>query len=690
MTAVHDTSSLADERVLEGERALNARYLEELERQVARSREIAGRTSASESSRWTDSGPRTKVSHRIVTSLIGRLALDEEDADLGWGFYVGGLSGAQWSHGDEDLLVVSWATPVAKLFFEGRKASDVAASHVVGRRTFERSADERDLVAYEDTIERGARAEEVFRARTASSAAVPAPPTIVRPARRSQPAPPRPVPVDGVERRPSSPAMPSRTPTGRQGDPPSQASDPRIRREPKLDVEPLERVPSLVRRAIEAPRTGALRSVLSTLQSSQYRLVTFPDDRSLVVDGPPGTGKTIIATHRAAYLVHKGRDEEVDRSRQSRSLGRVALVGPTEAWSAHVRQSVDGLGGDRVEVIDLHTFLSRASGLDWKQMDERRDGRLDATRALGSYLTACVAELRRAGRATSVSAAWKAATSDRALRSLADDEDVRDWIDRAPNWETARGDRRNLPAFAVLGAALRRAEQQRWDHLLVDEAQDLRPLEWDLLLANLRPGGSVTLVGDLNQRRSDWTAGSWDDLAADLDITDSDGRIHVERLSTGFRSTRRILKFANQLLPKNERAAEALREGTDPTVERVAEAELVEKVSMRAVELSRNHPDGQVAVITTVPTPISNRFRQLGWARPSGKRHAWAEGPSTVWVLSPGLARGLEFDGVVVVEPLQFPENLGRAGVLYTSLTRATKELVVVHSRGLPRGLRAR
>lgn len=63
-------------------------------------------------------------------------------------------------------------------------------------------------------------------------------------------------------------------------------------------------------------------------------------------------------------------------------------------------------------------------------------------------------------------------------------------------------------------------------------------------------------------------------------------------------------------------------------------------------------------------------------------RHPARSGALTV--LAPDQARGLEFDGVVVVEPEQFPMNLGRHGVLYTSLTRATRELVIVYSRPLP------
>ena len=59
-------------------------------------------------------------------------------------------------------------------------------------------------------------------------------------------------------------------------------------------------------------------------------------------------------------------------------------------------------------------------------------------------------------------------------------------------------------------------------------------------------------------------------------------------------------------------------------------------------------------------------------------------------VVRPVEARGLEFDAVVVVEPADFQPNLGRHGELYTSLTRANQELVVIHSKAMPRELRGR
>jgi DNA helicase-2/ATP-dependent DNA helicase PcrA len=159
-------------------------------------------------------------------------------------------------------------------------------------------------------------------------------------------------------------------------------------------------------------------------------------------------------------------------------------------------------------------------------------------------------------------------------------------------------------------------------------------------------------------------------------------------LTTGYRSTRQILKFANQLLNAHDRVVQAIRDGDQPTVEKARSAELRACSIQIADGLARKHAPGLVAIIGVSPKPISDKLGVLGWSRGS-LQHSWTRDGRTIVVLHPVNARGLEFDGVVVVEPKDFPQNLGRDGALYTSLTRATKELVVVHSKGLPSRLRA-
>ena len=144
---------------------------------------------------------------------------------------------------------------------------------------------------------------------------------------------------------------------------------------------------------------------------------------------------------------------------------------------------------------------------------------------------------------------------------------------------------------------------------------------------------------------------SWLQLVTDLGLTDEQGRFETQVLDIGFRTTREVLRFANQLLPQGERVDRAIR--------------------------------------TMVPKVMSDKFRKSGWKR-AAMPDAWTDSERTVLVLHPASARGLEFDGVVVVEPADFPPNVGRLGLLFTSLTRAVQELVVLHSRPLPKDLRSR
>jgi DNA helicase IV len=192
----------------------------------------------------------------------------------------------------------------------------------------------------------------------------------------------------------------------------------------------------------------------------------------------------------------------------------------------------------------------------------------------------------------------------------------------------------------------------------------------------------------MNQRRSDWTAASWHELARDLELTDEDGNSTIEEIDNGYRSTRQILRFANQLLPRGARAERALRDGPAPLVRKVPEAKRLSTAADAAIDLSARH-EGMVAIISTDPAPFSPEFRRRRWVR--GRfQHSWALEDRLIVVLHPDEARGLEFDGVVVVEPGAFPVNVGRQGVLYTSLTRANKELAVVHAAALPKELRVK
>jgi hypothetical protein len=82
-----------------------------------------------------------------------------------------------------------------------------------------------------------------------------------------------------------------------------------------------------------------------------------------------------------------------------------------------------------------------------------------------------------------------------------------------------------------------------------------------------------------------------------------------------------------------------------------------------------------------------SKLMGVGWRR-TPERSVLGRDGRKIGVYRPVQARGLEFDGVIVVEPNAFPDNLGRRGRLFTSLTRANQELRIVHSQGMPKELK--
>lgn len=91
--------------------------------------------------------------------------------------------------------------------------------------------------------------------------------------------------------------------------------------------------------ALDAPRTGRMQDVVATIQAEQDVVIRRPRAGVTVVQGAPGTGKTAVALHRAAYLLY---------SERTRVAGAVLFVGPSATFLRYVADVVPSLGEDRV------------------------------------------------------------------------------------------------------------------------------------------------------------------------------------------------------------------------------------------------------------------------------------------------------------------------------------------------------
>ncbi|MBM7089590.1 AAA family ATPase [Streptomyces sp. S12] len=220
-------------------------------------------------------------------------------------------------------------------------------------------------------------------------------------------------------------------------------------------------------------------------------------------------------------------------------------------------------------------------------------------------------------------------------------------------------------------AAERAAADRTWafGHIIVDEAQELSPMAWRLLMRR-SPTRSMTLVGDPAQTSEAGGVGSWSDILAPY----VEDRWEHTRLGVNYRTPAEIMDVAAAVVraehPGFEPPGSVRSTGVRPWAR--ASDDLPGAVAKAVGELTP--AEGRLAVIA--PRDL---HRALA-ARLDGVT-AGAEPDLThdVVLLDPRQAKGLEFDSVLVVEP-------GRYGTsdLYVALTRATQRLGVLHAEPLP------
>jgi DNA helicase IV len=509
-------------------------------------------------------------------------------------------------------------------------------------------------------------------------------------------------------------------------------------------------------------RGPAMRDIVATIQREQDEAVRAPSGGITEISGGPGTGKTAVALHRAAYLLY------ADRRRFS---GGVLVVGPSPVFMDYISRVLPSLGEDTVELRSLGGVLDgvSASRLDPPALAELKgSGRMRRLlkAALASEPPGVPTELRmvyrgqvirlaadtlgavrrdvhrqratpnRARREAAVAllnALWQASGDVGNPSSRPDRESlVADLGDRSEfetfldDWWTELrptevlswlGDPRRLselagrtlrpdqvaalaaswrppdgsgePDWSVADVALldelrvlagergegRRGREFFYGHVIVDEAQDLSPMQWRML-GRRGQYASWTIVGDPAQ--TSWPTTDEAEKARESAL----GRVKTRRrfqLSTNYRNSAEIFELAASVvrdvvapaeLPKPVRST-----GWAPSVLTVDSAKLP-AACREAVDELLEAVEGTVGVITA----MDRRTEVSGWladrldARPDGAE-------SRLRVAGSLEAKGLEYDAVVLVSPSELiaESSTGRRA-LYVALTRATQRLTVLSS----------
>jgi DNA helicase IV len=519
---------------------------------------------------------------------------------------------------------------------------------------------------------------------------------------------------------------------------------------------------------IERPRVGPMRDIVATIQPEQDLIVRADLGRSVCVQGAPGTGKTAVGLHRAAYLLYAHRDQ---LTRQG-----VLVVGPNDSFLRYIgdvlpalgeidakQTTIEGLvattlaglgarhtirGEDPADVATLKgdarmaTVLHRAlwshlqpptEGLvvprgarRWRVATYEAEEIVTALRERGVRYGAARAMLpQRLAHAVLVKMELAGdSPDDRVQDAVARSRPVRQYAEQLwPTVDPARLVLRLLTDAAFLAEAadgvLTEQEQAlllwpkpakgpgsaRWSvadavlidetadlvsrtpslgHVVADEAQDLSPM---MLRAVGRrcTTGSTTVLGDLAQATTPWGARSWDEALAHL----GKPQAHVEQLTQGFRVPGEVIEYAARLLPFIAPDLEP------PTSVRRTRGQLevvrVDDVVAAAAEEAGRAAARVGSVGLVVPDALVPEV--AGALATAGVGHAvLGEEPDAVEakldLVPASLAKGLEFDHVVLLEPAGLvtgePDRVTGLRRLYVCLTRAVTSLVVLHAEDLP------
>jgi DNA helicase IV len=529
---------------------------------------------------------------------------------------------------------------------------------------------------------------------------------------------------------------------------------------------------------LERGRTGEMLDIVATIQPEQDEVIRAPVEGILAVQGGPGSGKTAVGLHRAAFLLYA--DDAMARA-------NILVVGPNRTFLRYIAQVLPSLGEDAVVQTTLAdlvpevepapvqpvpaqsarafagtavagpAFAERTKG-DARMADvlaravaQRRHsapGDLEATIGLRRLVVPAVAvnealevaagrrlpyasgrDLLRdllvralydryvevAGLPPDGSELGRALRAAAGLRNALD----RRWPSVAPATLVAELLSRPAALAAAADGILDPAEQRAvlrrrgrawtaadgplvdeakdliqgqsrtYGYAIVDEAQDLSPMELRML-ARRCPAGALTLLGDLAQAVGPWGLRDWGDVAQWLPGKD----LRVVELRHGYRSTAQVLDFAARLLGEaapQVRPVSAVRRGRRaPEVTQVVSADLVARLVFEAGSLAADYS----TVGLVVPAAMVEAVTEAALASLPSVGEATRHGLSRrVTVVSAQGAKGLEFDAVVVGEPARIvAERAERAAglrLLYVALTRPTQHLAVVHSEPLPEALGA-
>ena len=499
-------------------------------------------------------------------------------------------------------------------------------------------------------------------------------------------------------------------------------------------------------------RGESLEAVGSTLQPDQFRVSRAPNDTILAVQGPPGSGKTVVLLERLSRIAFK------DPTARDKGL---VLIGPNRKFLEYVEDALATLGksdvitstvedltkwkyvekpeDDVVEVLKARRVMEDIindlvldipqlldTNYDFKIADinveftvndsyeliatfREDDSNYDLIReraaktVLGILTERFFLKWEDGGRdrsrfdrdpqaliqqtsnfKTLMRNMYPEITPESLLKKLKKSpnefikyatrylefEDVQNWLQYVvpEPFEIRCSD---VPLLDYIEFSLRGKQGTAWGHIAIDEAQNLTPMQLRMLARRLDNPSAVSLTGDLAQGIGAIYYEQWDDIAEHFD---SDHECYKAELTKSYRVPKDVIEYSLKFLKKAEVNVEAAEPFLDIPNALNLEIQPRENHLLHAEGIARKHLENKESVLVVAPEEFREKAKT--WKlKPSGSAHLKIYAPTEV--------KGLEFDVVIVVDPVgilnELNYEIGRsARLMYVNVTRSTKKLYMV------------
>jgi len=433
-----------------------------------------------------------------------------------------------------------------------------------------------------------------------------------------------------------------------------------------------------------AGHDGHLPPILSLITPDQFELISHAPNKPIVIQGIAGSGKTTVALHRLAWLLHKDNSDALPE--------KCMVIVFNRALKKYIETTLPELGIKGVAIRTYHQWLgtiAKEFGGGWPY--DKLEKNIELEKFKSSPI--CLNEINEyVQEVSNISGKdykedlfsfykylskkeifwpkWKEISQE--LKKQAKDE-LRNPQDDSILLNLVFAREGHYPCKAAKGLHL-------CDHIVIDEAQDFGVVEIRSMLNALNVDRTVTIVGDAAQKIiMNRHFGSWEELLREAGFTET---TPIE-LNVSHRTTDEIMAIAKSLREDIEfKQSSSIRHGPEPTIIKSGDFETQPHLIGKWIEdRIKENPNSLSAVICRWPKQAEkltailkkNGYPFVRW----GHRENFDFSPG-VTITNVNQVKGLEFRNVLIVNPTEAQYNsrsTGERNLLYVAITRAEVNL---------------